>query len=504
MTAPVSVTLTNPSDYVEWRDTARELLANGVEPAQVGFGSDRATGDLFADAVGATGTDLCVRTTPGARDQPAMLSAPEMHNASRMGPRVPRNFPALARRVLCHRDPVRFGLLYRLLWRLQQQPQLLDNASDHDVWTARRMAKAVQRDAHKMKAFVRFRRVDADGRETYVAWFEPQHHIVEYTAPFFSRRFTGMNWSIVTPGRSAHWDGATLRFGAGASRSDCPDADALEAHWRVYYASIFNPARLKLNAMRAEMPVRYWRNLPESRLIPELARSARRAQRAAPRGTAPSVATARRLVACQPAMRVETEAMPRTLGSLARALQQCERCELCHVATAAVPGEGPANARLMLVGEQPGDREDLAGRPFVGPAGLLLDEILAEAGIDRHSVYLTNAVKHFKHRLRGKRRIHQRPNPDEIEHCRWWLGLEREIVAPRVTVALGATAARALLGRSVRVGEVRGRPFTDEAGNAIFVTVHPAYLLRLPDAGAAQAERQRFVSDLRAAGALLD
>jgi DNA polymerase len=363
------------------------------------------------------------------------------------------------------------------------------------------MEKSVRRCQHKMKAFVRFRRIESAApeakQETYVAWFEPQHHIVEATAPFFTRRFTGMRWSIVTPGRSAHWDGTSLRFAAGASARDCPNSDALETYWRVYYANIFNPARLKLDAMRAEMPVRYWRNLPESRLIPELVSGARRAP---PAGTATSIKAARRCVAAQRDGE-PLATIPENLQSLRPALQACVRCDLCHTGTGAVPGEGPSSARLMIVGEQPGDQEDLAGRPFVGPAGQVLDEVLNEAGIGRESVYLTNAVKHFKHVLRGKRRIHQKPNAQEIEQCRWWLDIERQLVAPRVTVALGTTAARAVLGRTVRVNEARGTAWTDHTGGTAFVTIHPANLLRLPDRQAAARERARFIEDLKRASA---
>ena len=290
-----------------------------------------------------------------------------------------------------------------------------------------------------------------------------------------------------------------MTFGRGASRRDCPDGDALEEYWRVYYSSIFNPARLKVKAMKAEMPTRYWRNLPESRLIPELTRSAERAQRAAPAGTAPSVATARRLVAGQPMMTQPRSSTPRTVTEVAASMQDCARCGLCRMATAAVPGEGPANAELMIVGEQPGDREDLVGRPFVGPAGAVLDEALCEAGINRDAVYLTNAVKHFKHTLRGRRRIHQRPNAGEIEACRWWLNHEREIIEPSVIVALGATAARAVLGRPVKVARVRSEPILVGDSITAIVTIHPAYLLRLKDRDAARKERSRLVDDLRLA-----
>ncbi len=478
MTRLVAITLDEPADYGEWRSAARRLLAARVPPDQVGFRLAAASGDLFG-----------TRPDPGAG-----------HLAPGARPvRVPREFPTLARAVICHRDPARFALLYRLLWRLQSEPRLLDNVADEDVYSARRLAKAVRRDTHKMKAFVRFRRTESELGEIFVAWFEPDHHVVERTAPFFARRFAGMRWSIVTPDRSAHWDGESMAFGRGASRSECPDGDALEEHWRVYYSSIFNPARMKLKAMRAEMPTRYWRNLPESRLIPELVRSGRRAQRAAPSGSAPSIAKARRLVAEQPGMAVPDGGAPHTLEALAASLQHCARCGLCKMATAAVPGEGPSDAGLMIVGEQPGDREDLAGRPFVGPAGAVLDEALCDAGIDRKSVYLTNAVKHFKHTLRGKRRIHQRPSADEIETCRWWLDIEREIVRPDVVVALGASAARAVLGRPVRIADVRGQPIVVGNGAVALVTVHPAYLLRLQDRATAREERSRFVDDLRTA-----
>ena len=254
-----------------------------------------------------------------------------------------------------------------------------------------------------------------------------------------------------------------------------------------------------MRAMQAEMPARYWRNLPESRLIPELTRSAQRAQRAAPVGIAPSIATARRLVAQQAGMTTGPGSTPTTLEELAAGLQQCSRCDLCHNATAAVAGEGASRARLMIVGEQPGDHEDLAGRPFVGPAGQVLDDAFLEAGIDRDAVFLTNAVKHFKHRLRGKRRIHQRPGTAEIETCRWWLERELDIVAPSVVIALGATAARAVLGRSVRVSDVRGQSFRLNENSVALVTVHPAYLLRLPDPEMARDERLRFIEDLRRA-----
>jgi len=177
--------------------------------------------------------------------------------------------------------------------------------------------------------------------------------------------------------------------------------------------------------------------------------------------------------------------------------RRCTRCDLYRYATQTVFGEGPLNANIMFVGEQPGDQEDLAGRPFVGPAGAIFDEALDKAGIDRSAVYVTNAVKHFKFIPRGKRRIHNKPDAGEISACRWWIEHERELIRPPVTVALGATAARSLIGKTVTIGKVRGAPVTLEDGSECWVTVHPSSLLRMPDPEARHGARALFVRDLK-------
>jgi uracil-DNA glycosylase len=192
---------------------------------------------------------------------------------------------------------------------------------------------------------------------------------------------------------------------------------------------------------------------------------------------------------------------PPTLGTLAElrsAVNHCRRCTLWRAATQGVPGEGPARAELMLVGEAPGDGEDLAGHPFVGPAGAVLDHALAEAGIDRHSVYVTNAVKHFKFEPRGKRRLHMKPSIGEITACNAWLSEELRLVQPKAALALGATAARGLLGRTVTIASMRGRAVPLDGRTQMWVTVHPSYLLRIPDEAQRRAEFLRFVDDLKA------
>ena len=176
---------------------------------------------------------------------------------------------------------------------------------------------------------------------------------------------------------------------------------------------------------------------------------------------------------------------------------ECRACDLWKTGTQTVFGEGSETAQLMLVGEQPGDKEDLAGRPFVGPAGRILDQGLEEAGIDRSTVYVTNAVKHFKWEARGKRRLHKRPDATEIAACRPWLDKEIELVQPRVVVCLGATAAQALLGRSFKVTKQRGELFPQPAGHVITATVHPSSILRAADAASRESEMAAFTEDLR-------
>ena len=191
------------------------------------------------------------------------------------------------------------------------------------------------------------------------------------------------------------------------------------------------------------------------------------------------------------------------LARLAEAEAACRRCDLYRHATQAVPGQGAPNAPLMLVGEQPGDQEDLSGLPFVGPAGKLLDRALRDAGIDRGATFVTNAVKHFKHEPRGKRRIHKKPDAGEIQQCRWWLDIERTLVKPKLTVALGATAARALLGKTVTISRTRGEPLSLPDGDAGMITIHPSALLRLADKSAKETEYRRFVDDLKLASEIL-
>jgi uracil-DNA glycosylase len=187
-----------------------------------------------------------------------------------------------------------------------------------------------------------------------------------------------------------------------------------------------------------------------------------------------------------------------SLNEAAQTAKTCRRCDLYRNAKQTVFGEGPPDAAVMFVGEQPGDKEDIAGRPFVGPAGQLFDKLLAEAGIDRSRCYVTNAVKHFKNEPRGRIRLHKKPTMGEVTACRWWLDQERALIKPRLIVALGATAAQSLLGRAVTVSKIRGERINLDDGSKMIVTVHPSYLLRIPDEPVKRAETGRFLADLRA------
>ncbi|MFI0849550.1 UdgX family uracil-DNA binding protein [Mesorhizobium sp. IMUNJ 23232] len=255
------------------------------------------------------------------------------------------------------------------------------------------------------------------------------------------RRFTGMHWTILTPYASASWDGDRLLIGRGASRQDAPAGDAAEALWLTYFQNIFNPARLKVNAMQAEMPKKYWRNLPEAELIPDLIAGAEQSAKEMieKMQTAPSPHYAKIQARHWPASREPTQeddgADAASIADVRAAAETCRRCPLWRDATQTVFGEGPENAKVIFVGEQPGDQEDLAGKPFVGPAGKVFDAILDEADVDRAKVYVTNAVKHFKFEPRGKRRIHAKPNTGEVQACRWWLDKE---LTPQAGTGRGA------------------------------------------------------------------
>ncbi|MEM6277982.1 MAG: UdgX family uracil-DNA binding protein [Verrucomicrobiota bacterium] len=483
--------------FPAWRSRARDLLEEGIPPEELLWSDSSSGQDELFGSVAAV---------------PVQVKNP--------GIKVPKAFFPLAETVACHSDESRWGLLYRILWRLTRgsERQLLLVSTDDDIRRASYLAKEVRRDCHKMRAFVRFRKVGEreGGREQFVSWFEPSHHIVRFNAPFFRKRFTGMDWSILTPDECAHWDGEKLRFSEGVSSQEAPNGDALEELWRSYYKSIFNPSRLKLKAMQAEMPVKYWKNLPEAPLIQELTVEAstrrdrmieKEAQEPSP---APKNLYLRELHHRNEAPRVREKAeleIPETLEEMQELASCCRMCPLWDRATQTVFGEGNPEADLMIVGEQPGDQEDLAGRPFVGPSGQLLDDALLKAGLKREKLYVTNAVKHFKWKPagamqtgRGPRRLHDKANRAEMKACRPWLLGEIARVKPRVILTLGNTAAESVIRPGFRIlrerGEVTG---PNEIGfeGRLFATVHPSYLLRIREQAEKKVALEEWVADLK-------
>ncbi|HVZ07292.1 UdgX family uracil-DNA binding protein [Rhodopila sp.] len=427
------IALNSESDWSGWRQAARQLALAGIEPAEVRW-TVGGKGDALPDASG--------------------------------GFHLSRSLVELMAVAFQVRQPDRFGLLYSLVWRVQagETPP----PDDPDLALARRWALSVRADAHRMRTNTRFLRIqEAAGACRYLGWFAPRHFVLPANAQLVARRFPDLTWSIITPDGSAHWDRASLRFGAGLRHT--ADDETLLAWWEAHQAAILDDATEGTSIPAAEA-------VDESPRPPDLA----------PVG--PVV--------------VPSELDP-SLAQPARDIWACRRCHLYEPATQPVFGEGPDGAAVMFVGEQPGDQEDVIGRPFVGPAGQLMDRAMEEAGIDRRLVYITNAVKHFKFTRRGKRRIHQTPETPEIKACSFWLDIERAQVRPRLLVAMGGSAARAVLGRPVSITRERGRALTLEDGQAVFVTVHPSYLLRIPDAAGKAAAYREFVTDLIAIRAMM-
>ena len=448
-----------------WRDAARLLLCANVPPTDVDWADDNSPSGLFDDSDLVASDDVL---------------------------KVPRSFLGLARSVVWHSDHARFARLYHFLWRLRDAPHLMNDRGDADLAVLRRLEKNVHRCQHKMKAFVRFRDIGeiGDARRSFAAWFEPTHHTVEPTAPFFARRFGDMDWRIITPDVTASFINGEIILSEGQPKPPLPE-DANEQLWTTYFRSIFNPARLKVRAMQSEMPKKYWKNLPEAAAISELiARAPARARemsRAAP--TVPPV----RAEKVQEQLAALETAWSGSADELDAAIASCTKCNLhCH-ATQAVLGEGPRDAALMIVGEQPGDQEDLQGRPFVGPAGRLFDQLAIQSGVERDKAYVTNAVKHFKFKPHGRRRIHQRPNSSEVTHCRWWLDAERRAVKPHVILAMGSTAALSITGNGKNLTKRRGEVQPLEDGSQLILTFHPSYLLRLQN----PALRDAAIADVR-------
>ncbi|MGB9107364.1 MAG: UdgX family uracil-DNA binding protein [Telluria sp.] len=469
--------------FAAWREAARELLVHDIPPDAITWGSPHTGGDLF--------------TSAPAADVPAPHLAIAAEPPRHAPPHIPRSLMDMLQSAACCRVPDRWAFLYRVIWRWQQGQHDVQSPADEDGARLNAMVKAVRREEHDMHAYIRFRERAAEaGPPRFVAWYEPQHDVLPQVAQHFVSRMGKVSWMIATPEASVLWDGQTLHNTGPLVKNSDDLEDTGEALWLTYYRSVFNPARLNQAVMQQHIPSHRWKNLPEGKIvthmISEAAMGARKVGQFQAVGQRKGTTIPIAAEDAQPERQQPSK------------LDECRRCELWQFATQAVPGEGPRKARIMFVGEQPGDQEDLAGQPFVGPAGKLLDQVCEQAGVDRDSIYVTNAVKHFKWEPRGKRRIHKTPAQKEIEACHYWLDKELDQVQPDVIVALGATALKSVMRTAnVTLKSSIGHPVMHE-GRWVVTTYHPSYVLRVPGEDAKREAFQTMVASLKLAHSLLD
>lgn len=446
-------------NFAQWRAAARALLAQGVRPEEVDWRDGASADASLFDAP---------ETAPAA--------PPVEEGISSL--RIPRDLLQQLETASCYRQPRRYALLYRILWRWQQGEREAWSAADEDGLELASMIKAVKREEHDMHAYVRFRERQSDEGPRFVAWIEPTHDVLARVGRHFAERMGKASWMIATPDATLAWDGHRLEMAPPLPAPPTRQDDQGEALWLSYYRSTFNPARVNARLLQSHIPARHWKNLPESQVVPAMVKNAT----AGARKIGQFEAVGRRQGSTIPIAAEHAQPRRPRNAPAKEKLDQCRRCELWERATQAVPGKGAAHARIMLVAEQPGDQEDLAGEPLIGPAGKLLDEALAAAGVARDSLYLTNAVKHFGWEPRGKRRIHKTPSQRNIDACHVWLEEELAKVQPKVIVALGSTALKAVSGmRQVKLNESLGQPLEVD-GRLVVSCYHPSYVLRVRDA----------------------
>jgi DNA polymerase len=437
--------IASATDFLSWRDTARKLLNDNIEPSKIIWNQNNNQISLFAEQ--------------------------KTINPNNFKLNISAEFIKLAEMICYHRSVEKYDLLYRMLWRLlYENKHLLKISSDPLTNTLELMVKAIRRDVHKTKAFVRFRKIiDVDNVEHYIAWHKPDHYTLKLSSPFFVRRFAIMRWTILTPDESVHWDCNNIHFGPGAKASDAPNDDQMEELWKEFYRAIFNPARIKIKAMKREMPVRHWPTLPETSIIKDMLEEADK--------------RVKKMIAHQEGHTYSAaDFIPESLDlkDLKQAAAKCKGCPLYKHATQTVFGVGPQNAKVMIVGEQPGDVEDKTGQPFQGPAGQILNNALNAAGIDREQIYITNAVKHFKFDYHNNFRKHITPNLQDIVNCKPWLEAELRAIKPELVICLGLTATRALIDPRSKLEQIRGK-FIHNDNVTYLSTYHPSAILRNKD-----------------------
>lgn len=441
-----------------WRKLARQMLARDVSPHKIIWQAmDHGQTSLFENMIADEAT------------KPIPLSA---------------RLVGLAEVVGRHSAPDRWAFLYQLFWRATHgEKEILQKSTDPLVIRLAQWEREVRRDAYKVKAYVRFRLIEGPD-EYYVAWHRTAYPVLSMVADFFKNRFSVMRWSILTPYESMHWNGEALQFGPGVPAEEAPSEDKLEDVWKAYYRATFNPARIKLKAMYAQMPKKYWATMPETQIIGDMLREA-------PQRVQTMLKHSEGLVTSA----LDFLPADRSLSSLSAAGKGCVACPLHCGTTQMVFGEGNPAARLMLVGEQPGFEEDKAGRPFIGPAGQVLNQGLKSAGLNRDELYLTNAVKHFKHWKRHDKAYHRNPDVRDINVCKPWLEAEIDAVQPQFILCLGVSAAKSLIGHGFTLKQGYGKWY-DIDGRKIRVTYHPAAMLREENEFKRREMYQGFITDL--------
>lgn len=394
-------------------------------------------------------------------------------------PAIPRELLSWLKTAACFRASDRWALLYRVLWRWTHGERHVLDLNDPDGARLDQRIQAIEHETEDLLTLTLFRRRDPSmGPPEFVGWYEPHHDLLERAAARFATRMGDSTWMLATPYGAVFWNGMLLRTEWPAAEEHEPAERALpantmtgeaitstptEALWLAYYASA-------VNAQPSPVPLRYWRTPPAGPPLP--ARLARERSRLGAQSAAVTVPRA---------PPVEYSAMAPPLLEPTGPLSTCRRCALWRNAKQAVAGAGPAAAAIMVVGEQPGEYENQHGEPFTGPAGQLLDAVLARAGLERKALYLTYAVKHYKWETLDRQRVHRTPARREVEACQYWLEKELTQVAPRVVVTLGATALKALTGAHVNLSEYLGQTIAHE-GRLIVPAWHPSYALGTADA----------------------
>ncbi len=420
--------------FAGWRSEARRLLQSGVPPHAVTWiiGEVNGTADLFQNT-----------SVPGPTP-PASLSIPrQLLNQLEVAARF--------------RTDSRWALLYRILWRVGHGDRSAMLAGDEDGVQLHRRIKAVYREAHHMHAFLRFRDMSESGNSpAFVAWYEPAHDILEMAVEHFAQRMGNSTWLIATPDGAASWDGKEVSLS-----KPCPPALAELARaaseiddslWLAYYRSTFNPARLNKECLERNLPIRFWKNLPEGQEIPRLMSDARAGGQ----------------------LHGQTAAVARQQGHVIGSATSHSPCQNCPKRLKKQPTPSTEALAIVLLADQPG------ARPFGGAAGRLLDQALGDAGLDRCQVHLTCAIKHFNPLVEVKARARRQllmPSTQEIAHCRPCLQIELDRVQPQAILALGRTATQALMGEDSDFGKLYGRLVEDGAGRRVLVGDHPSELL---------------------------